>query len=230
MINNSVILNKLKEMKINEFHNSARQLMNIGQGQYMPPEDIDLQINNAINDFFRQEYKHFEATQEISDTLGFYKTYTDPIDLDVDQLADIPEDLHYITGVEGYLEDDTIVEIEVLKDGHWLKRKHSKGFGPSSVYPIARQIGSLKLEALPVTIKKVKIYYLRKPAVAKYNYTVDGSGTGFIYNETGSVQVDYPSIGHPQIQDKTLTLLGLALRDEPLMRNESVRKQLNEDA
>lgn len=216
-------------MTIQEFHLSARQLMNIGQGQYMPPEDIDLPLNNAIETFFRQEYKHFEATQEISDTLGFYKKSTDPLILDGSRQADIPTDLHHITGMEGYLEDDSVVEIEVLKDGHWLKRKHSHGFAPSAVYPIGRQIGSLKVEALPTEIKKVKIYYLRKPAVAKYAYVVEGSGAGWIYDENNSTQVDYPSIGHAQIQDKLLTYLGLTLRDDNLIRNELVRKQQNED-
>ena len=216
-------------MTIQEFHNSARQLMNIGQSQYMSPEDIDLQLNNAINAFFRQEYKHFEATQEISDTLGFYKKVTAPITLDVNLQADIPGDLHHLTGMEGYLENDAIIEIEVLKDGYFLKRKHSKGFGPSTDYPIGRQMGSLKVEALPVEIKKVKLYYLRKPVTAKYAYTVDPSGTGFIYNEAGSTHVDYPSIGHTQIQDKLIEFLGLFLRDNDMMRNGLIRKQQNED-
>ncbi len=216
-------------MTIQEFHLSARQLMNIGQGQHMPPEDIDLPLNNAIETFFRQEYKHFEATQEISDTLGFYKKSTVPLTLDGSQQADIPTDLHHITGMEGYLEDDSVVEIEMLKDGYWLKRKHSDGFAPSVVYPIGRQIGSLKVEVLPAEIKKVKIYYLRKPAVAKYAYVVEPSGAGWIYDENNSTQVDYPDIGHAQIQDKLLTYLGLMLRDDNLIRNELVRKQQNED-
>ncbi len=216
-------------MTIQEFHNSARQLMNIGQSQYYSPEDIDLQLNNSINSFYRQEYKHFEATQEISDTLGFYKKSTAPITLDGSLQADIPGDLHHLTGMEGYLEDDSVVEIEVLTDGYWLKRKHSKGFGPSTIYPIGRQIGSLKVEALPVEIKKVKLYYLRKPVTAKNAYTIDPSGTGFVYNESGSTQVDYPSIGHTQIQDKMLSYFGLSLRDADLIRNEVVRKQQNED-
>lgn len=215
-------------MKINEFHDSARQLLNIGQSQYYSPEDIDAQLNNAITDLWRQEYKHFEATQEISDTLGFYKTISDPIVLNANKQGDLPGNLYHITGAEAILEDDSRVELEILKDGYWLKRKNSKGFGPSEVYPIGRQIGSKKVEALPATVKSVIIFYLRKPATAKYGYSINPDGTSWVFDSGASVEVDWPEVGHTMIQDKLIGLLGLSLRDPDLIRHESIRKQQNQ--
>jgi hypothetical protein len=216
-------------MTIKQFHDSARQLMNIGQHQYMPPEDIDLQLNNAITDTWRQEYKHFEATQEISDTLGFYKKISNPIVLDEFGQGDLPTDYYHITGAEAIMDNDDRVECEFLKDGYFVKRKHSVDFGPSETYPIARQIGAKKIEALPGSVKSIVVYYLRKPATAKYGYVINPDGTTWTYSLATSTEVDWPEVGHTMIQDKMLGLLGLSLRDADLMANETRRKNQNED-
>ena len=215
-------------MTIKQFHDSARQMMNIGQGQYYPPEDLDLALNNAINGFYNQEYKHFEATQYISDTLGFFKKVTDPITLDSNNQGDIPTDLHHITGAEVILDNDDRIECEVLKDAYWLKRKHSKAFPPSDEYPIARQVGSLKVEVLPANAKSIILMYLKKPAIAVYGYDVDAGGSGWVYNQAKSVEVDWPSIAHTDILNKMVSILGIGLRDPDLIRTETVRRQQNE--
>lgn len=216
-------------MTILDFHTSIRELVNIGQGQYYPPETIDIHINTSLKDLYRQEYQHFEATQQITDTLGFYKKTSGLIVL-VNGEGDLPTDYYHITGAESLDSQDNARPCEVLKDAHWTNRKHSAGFAPSTEYPIARQSGSAKIEALPSSIAKLRIFYLRRPATAKYAYTVSASGTGFVYDEGNSVQIDWPEIDHPRIQLKVLGLLGLSLRDPDLMRNENIAKSQNENA
>lgn len=223
-------------MNIDVFHKSLRTLANIGQGQYYPPEDIDIHINNALKAVYAQDYKHFEATQEITDTLGYYKATSDPIEL-VDGIIEAPADLYHLTGVEAIMSDDSRVSCETLADSYWFNRKHSKSFAPSIEYPIARQIGLEQIEALPVAveeefevpavigIKSVILLYLRKPDEAKYAYVVNPSGTGWTFNAAGSIEVDYPEIRHNKIQDKALLLLGIALRDNTLIGGESIREK-----
>lgn len=214
-------------MTIEDLHLSIRELLNIGQSQYYSPEVIDIQINTAIKDLYRQEYAEFESTQKITDKLGFYKTFTTPIGLDENNQADLPGDFYHLTGLEVVFNDDSVKNCETLKDGHWFKRKQSVAFAPSNEYPIARQIGSSKIEVLPESAAKVIMYYLRRPAVAKFGYTVNESGTGWIYDVAKSTQVDWVEIDHPRIQDKVLGLLGLSLRDDDLVRHESVKKNQN---
>lgn len=220
-------------MRIDQFHNNLRELANIGQSQYMPPETIDLQINNAVKDLFSQEYKHFEATQEITDTLGFYKKKSAVLPLDGEGKATLPADFYHLTGVDVILNDDTLRELEMLSDAHWPKRRFSLSYAPSDLWPIGRQIGANVIEALPLAaegvsgVKSITIYYLRKPADAVYGYVPTGSGTGWTFQQGSSVQVDWPEVGHNRIQDKALSTLGVLLRDNTLIANETIKKQQN---
>jgi hypothetical protein len=214
-------------MTIKEFHKSVRELLNVGQQQYFAPEDLDAQINNAINDLYLQEYKHFEATQFISDTLGFFKKVeTKTV---TNNEAELPSDYYHMTELEAVLDDDTVIGCDVLKDSEFFNRKHSTDFAPSTRFPIARLNGSKKIEVLPVDgIKSVKIYYLRSPAKAVYGYEIDPGGTTWTYDAGSSVELDWPQVGHTMIQDKVISLLGLALRDQGLIASETVRKNQNE--
>lgn len=229
-------------MKIDEFHDNIRTLANIGQSQYMPPETIDLQINNGLKDLFREQYKHFEATQEISDTLGFYKNKSGSINVSAGTgQATLPSDFYHLTGIDVIMDDDSVVECEVLTDSHWPKRKYSEAYAPSPRFPIARQIGASKIEVLPLPVaavgetpaivgaKSVVIYYLRRPADAIYGYIVNPAGTGWIFQQGSSEEVDWPEIDHTRVQDKAVVNVGVILRDRVLIGNESVKKTLNQD-
>ena len=227
-------------MLINEFHNSLRSLLNIGQGQYFPPEDIDLHINNAVLAMYGEDYKHFEATQEITDTLGYYKTESAPLPI-VDGFIELPANFNYLTAIEAVMTDGSKASVEELKDSEFLTRKHSTAFAPSIIYPTGRQVGLKKIEALPlpvaasegvpavVGIASIIIYYLRKPQKAIYGYTPNAGGTGWVYDVGKSIQVDYPETKHNKIQDKAQLLLGIALRDNTLISGENIRKKGNQD-
>ena len=215
-------------MTIKEFHDNIRLIANIGQSQYFSPEDLDLMINNAIKKFYEQEYAHFEATQKISDTLGFFKSISAaPVTLDANGMANLPTDMYHLSSVEAILEDNSRGSIELIKDSAWLNRKHSAGFAPSTDYPIARQIGMSKIEVAPIgtgNVKEIIMYYLRSPATAKYGYTPNASGTGWTYVEGDSTQVDWPEISHNSVMDKALGFVGTALRDRTLIGSETVQK------
>lgn len=217
-------------MSIDEMHDSIRSLLNIGQGQYYSPEDIDLQINTAINDLFRMEFDHFEATQKITDKLGYFKTQKLE-NLDESNQASIPSDFYHMAmpSVEVTFEN-SIRPGKLLKTSQYTKRKASSAFAPTEDYPIASMLGSKVIEVLPVSALKVRMFYLRKPAKVKYGYNIAPSGTGFVYNEIDSTQIDWPEIDHPRIQTKALTLLGVSLRDSALANQERIIIQNNQGA
>lgn len=204
-------------MTIQELHDSLRELVNIGQGQYYPPEVIDTQINTSIKQLYKIQYDHFEATQEITSTLGVYKT-TSALLAVTNGFADLPADLYHLNSVLTSLSGLSEREAEQLTDAEWYARKTSSGFAPSVEYPVIRQEGITKIEVLPTTLNEARVLYLRKPATAKYAYTVSESGTGIVYDESNSVQIDWPEVDHPLIQDLALKLLGKALRDDFLMK------------
>lgn len=211
-------------MTIKEFHDSIRQFLNIGQSQYYSPEDIDLQINNAIQDFYRKEYSHFEANQEITDTLGFFKM-SETLTLE-DGFFDLPDNWVYTTELIAALSDNTEAQLEQVPDSEWGKRLSSKAFPPDLEFPIARYAGNKKIEAKPLYVaaqsggektdgvQKIELLYLRKPLKAKYGYDTSSDGTSFVYSSGESVQVDYPEIDHPRIMTRALKYLGISVKDE----------------
>ena len=217
-------------MTIQEMHDSIRSILNIGQSQYYSPEDIDMQINNAINDLFRMEFEHFESTQKISDKLGFFKKQHLG-DLDENNQSDLPDDFYHMSmpTVEAIFES-TSRPAKLLKTSKYLKRKSSSAFAPSEDYPIASLLGDNVIELLPKSANKVRLFYLRKPAKVKYGYSISGAGTGFVYDESSSTQPDWVEIDHPKIQAKTLTLLGVSLRDAALANQERIIIQNNQGA
>jgi len=215
-------------MTIQEFHDTIRTLMNPGQGTFFNPEEIDRCLLLAINNLFTQQFKHFEETQQITDELGFFKAdNANSPALVTGGYCNIPDDCYYITNLEAVMSDNSVVFLDLITDGAWTRRKNSSGFPPSKDYPICRKTGS-RLQVLPVVssgvigVAKVNIFYLRKPATPKYNYT-EVDGYGFAYQDSGSVQVDYPEPTHPLIIEKALGYLGVPSGNNTLVSLEKIK-------
>lgn len=214
-------------MTVEEFHIDIRTTLNEGQGRYFSPLQIDSAINKGILDHFKDEYRMFEETQEITDTLGFFKSYSQQT-VASGQVT-IPADFHHITELEAVLSDNTVKPLTLIKDGEWARKKDSKGFPANALYPVGRQ-NSNKIDVLPLTatgivgVSKVNIYYLRKPAVAKFNFTEAGGNYGFVYNNSGSVQVDWPSIDHNRILLKALGYLGIPIQNQVVIQSEQIKR------
>lgn len=217
-------------MTIQQFHSRIRDYLNPGQGRYFTPATIDGAIQDAIDDFFRQDYKHFEETQEITDTLGYFKT---PAQIQVSNgNIDLPADLHHVTDLEAVLSDGSKAPLIEIKDGMWAQRKNSVGYPPTAAYPICRQFGR-KLEVLPVSgavvVSSVNVLYLRKPATVKFNYT-EASGYGFVFVAAGSVDPDWPSIDHTRLLMKALGYLGIPVDNRVALQAEQVKQISNQGA
>ena len=210
---------------IREMHENIREQLNIGQAQYFPPEAIDSAINSAINKLFNQEIKHFEANNIITHSIGHYKTKSATAVPVTDGVSTIDSDYMYLTDIQVTLSNDSVTFCEILKDSEWSARVDSEAFAPSNRHPVARIIGGGKVEFLPSTVKSARYYYLRKPAVAKYGYTVNG--TSIIYDPNTTVEIDWPAISHDKIQDKAIGFLATVLRDQFLAQKESL--EVNQD-
>lgn len=219
-------------MTIDQFHSAIRELMNPGQGRYFPPETIDIAINNSIKDFYRVDYVHFEETQEITDTLGFFKAFAQSVVSNGN--IDLPGDFFHATDTEAVLSDSTQAPLTMIKDGFWTIRKNSNGFPPTATYPIGRQFAR-KIEVLPVVslgvvgVASINLHYLRKPAEVKFNYD-ESAGYGYVYVAAGSVDPDWPEIDHPRILMKALGYLGIPVQSQTLLQVEQIKKVSNNNA
>jgi len=213
-------------------HSSIREQLGIGQSLYLSPEEIDRQINKAISDMFLQEYAHFEATQEITDTLGFFKKKEDK-DADSNGIVEYPSDYHFVTGLQALISDTDIRPLELVPDSEWAHKVVSKGFPPTAEYPVARYIGENDLEVRPIKtteiagVAKVRFFYLKKPAIAKFDYTVSTDGKSYVYAAGTSVQIDFPDISHAEIERKALAYLSINVGNQMATQVEQIKKVTN---
>lgn len=221
-----------KTMEINEMHSSIKEQLGLGQSLSLSPEEIDRQINKAISDMFLQEYAHFEATQEITDTLGYFKKKEDK-DADPNGLIDYPSDYHFVTGTQALITDTNIRPLDLVPDSEWAHKVVSKGFPPTAEYPIGRYIGENKLEVRPIKttdaegVTKVRFFYLKKPAIAKFGYTISSDGKSYVYAAGSSVQIDFPDISHAEIERKALAYLSINVGNPMAAQVEQIKKVTN---
>ena len=114
-----------------------------------------------------------------------------------------------------------------MVDSEWLPRQSSVLLPISKTSPVARINGS-NMDVLPKTIAPI-LYYLRFPVKGKWNFTISGDGFTPIFNPTGSIDLDWPEISHNEIIEKTISLLGITLRDATLSQFEQFQKVNNKE-
>ncbi len=242
-------------MLINNIHIFVKFLKNQGQNIYHTPEQIDDAINRAALDLFRQEEKIFEAQQIITDTLGAMKVrlaftndvsgvYSLPLDyvratnlaFDIDSITETliltPETFTFCDPTFTETTSSTLLSnlehpIDLLVDSDWINRQKSKFLPPEESNPIARIFGR-SLQILPKTITPI-LYYLKTPTKAKFAFTVSGDGFSTIFDAANSIDLDFPEISHNEIVEKTISLLGISVRDNILTQFEQIQKRNNNE-
>jgi hypothetical protein len=216
-------------MTIDQMHDNIRDLINPGQGRYFDPPTIDSAINMAVLDRFKEEYTRFEETQEITDTLGFFKSDPTPLSL-TSGIATLPSDFVHLTDIEAVINDGSVSPISIVNDASWSLKKDSAGFPPTALYPVGRQ-SQKKIQVLPLPasgvhgVASIVIYYIRKPLDALYNYTIVDGGYGFAFNATGSRNVEWPDVDHNRIILKAIGYLGLPIQNQTKITSEEIKKR-----
>lgn len=237
-------------MIINEIHSFVKFLKNQGQNIYHTPEEIDDAINRASLDLFRQEIKVFEREQILTDTLRPFKARE--VYSSAGSLYDLPEDYIMATNVshmysntierseadastfcDNSLNGDTATastnekEIDIITDSDWVKRMDNLIVGPTEKSPIAR-IFNNNFEVKPNTVIPI-LYYLKEPVKAKWAYTISEDGRSYIFDEGNSTDLEWTTISHSEIIEKSLGYLGVAVRDQVLMQYEQFQKGNNNE-
>jgi hypothetical protein len=107
-------------MFIEDLHNFLNLLKNQGQARYYNREDIELALNRSQLDLFREYYKLFEDTQEISDSLIPFKedfTYNTPSDI-----QSLPDDYAHLTHASAVINGQEY-PAKITSDEHWNVRE-----------------------------------------------------------------------------------------------------------
>lgn len=195
-------------MFIERFYNLIDFLRNEGQSRYFTPEEKQLAIQEASMALFREEYKKFEATQKITDSLRAF--ITAPVSVNISSgKGDLPSDyVHFVNGTaEGW-------PLDVVTSGRWEQRKNDKLCPPEKEYPIGRIYGKF-IEVEPKDkITEAEIIYLKYPVKEVFNYNYSDDGRDVVFDASGSVDTEWPEFMHTQLVAKAISILGIPLKDQ----------------
>ena len=100
--------------------------------------------------------------------------------------------------------------IKVLPDEDFQWESQSVTRTPTNEHPICRFLAS-KIEVLPSTITAIEMTYLRYPLVPVWGYTT-AAGVN-IYSPATSVQIELPEICQTEFVMRTLSYLGISIRE-----------------
>lgn len=179
-----------------------------------PPEKIDRVLNMVIVDTFNKWLDVYVKTTKISDYLTPFKREI-VIPLTSGQ-GDLPGDYGHRRAL--FLTDGK-TKVDVVEDKFWAGRATSKLSPPSSTRPIAQieNVGGVpKLRVLPNTVTGVALQYFKYPTPAKYGYTTNGDR--YQYDESQSVDVEFPEGLFPDMVIALLGHFGIILRENQVIQ------------
>lgn len=197
---------------IEDIHNLVNFLAGKNIATKQPPEKIDLVLHEVLIDIFNGYYDNYVKTQKIHDyLLPFFRTKTITV---VNNIGDLPADYQH----KRALRTTAGVKIDLIADKFWDGRRRSKVAPPSATNPIARidvpESDATKriIEVWPSS--NVFLEYFKAPDKPKYAYDI--VSTRYIYNEAASVDVEFSRLLYNDIKSKTLSGLGINLRDRDM--------------
>jgi len=220
-------------MFVEGLYNFIMFLKNQGQSQWFSPEEIMAALNRGQIDKYNSEYKHFEKTQEITDSFRPFQKAAQ-VDFADDKWA-LPGDYFHATNISSLIdtienegeEDETTITTEykgkLYTVGEWLDAKQSTLL-PPDIYHIKSRVINGELEVVPVTgVLKVRLYYLKSFVDAVFAY--DMNDNKITFKEQGSKDPEWPQLEHNDLVWRTLKYLGIPLHDEMFIQAESFLKE-----
>jgi len=211
---------------IQRAHFDINTLLPSSDSRYFSPEEIDSAINSAVLELFNQQYKVFGETQRISDELARFKTLS-PITLAAG-IGPLPDTHLYTLSVYVTKIGATTItkRLRIVEEQFIAQYIDSEAFAPDEDNAIARLVGQ-NIHAYPQTITEIGMTYFRKPNLCKFAYIYTGLLQNIpVYDPINSIQIDYSAASYNQLIQKALTYLGVAQKDQVLMQEQGLFRQM----
>ncbi len=193
---------------IKSIHDLIDLLTLKGKTGYIPRVDIDIAVYTASKDLFREEYRLYEQTQEISDSLTPFKADPTTLTLDVNGKATKPADYLHCTSMRS-----GTITVEEIEEAFIGEKLNDDLCPPEASFPVC-VFYSTYIQFYPITISGVKITYLKNPVAPLYAYDLVNDRE--VYNDTNSIDVEWNVGDQGRVTLRALSLLGITLSDQEL--------------
>jgi len=199
-------------------------------GKTFSPNQFNTLLPIVSTELFKQKYKHFEDTQEITDDLSAFKVWMGkdgvmPLEIDSNGYALLPTDYFHYSSIlykQVTSNPDCSISIknrpvDILTDAQWDSRLSCPITQPSLKYPIANFQNNF-IRFAPKNIGFVDFVYLKEPIIPVYAYTIDSLTDAVVYDPINSVQLDWGDDSHIEICNLLLVKIGINLKEANLFQ------------
>jgi hypothetical protein len=177
-----------------------------GYGKTFSPEEVVEEVHTESLNIWKKYIKEFEKTQEIS-------VYMEP--LRGKETVTLTSGAGTMTTAKGQYKTaimipNTDVEIDLIDVGHWSNAVNDVVRVPSAEYPICRvDFGSIIVR--PTSLPSVDVHFIKQPTKPVYAYAVVDDE--YVYDDSTSVDFEWPPPIHDEIANRVLGNLGYAQRE-----------------
>lgn len=209
-------------------HHSRKEL----KGNTTRLEDRSKLLKEASYELFNIEYKLYEQTQEMTDTLKRFErsvlgSELSPSTDSYGSYIPLPTDYAHITGLS-YKQSGNVYNhspIDVVTDEEWYERRGSYLKKPTVDNPIATLRGS-KLYYAPdsnddvtaLQTSMIEMSYLRYPTEPVYATTYNSTTDTYTYDSGNSVELDWNNDDKYKIASRILQKIGVNLSEQQLFQ------------
>jgi hypothetical protein len=204
-------------MKLKQIHGFLDFLTSLKQARYFDPTEKDEAINFAQSQKYNEEKVLFNESAEIRNRLRAFEAK--------EVYGTTANEYALASGFDMHLsvEDNMGYEIEEVAPEVWASRLKSRTRPPDEDYPVFT-IRVNKLLVRPSTILPT-LYYLRVPKKVESVFSTSANGRDIFMNESSSTDLEWPDSAVQDIVLRTLTILGVPLKDETMLQFEKFQKQ-----
>lgn len=185
-------------------HDRVNFAIKKGLTGYVSPDKIDTEINTESMNLWLKYTPQFEKDADIAAILDPFKR-TETCTLTSGEF----------TMTAAYTRPTGVFtsagkKIDIVDIAMWGDRANHPLKAPTADYPACR-FENRKIIVLPNTLTSAIVHYLKYPTKVVYAYTV--VGTRYVYDDTNSVDCEWPEVVHDMIMNRVLANLGINMRE-----------------
>lgn len=201
---------------IKQIHDLVDLATDKGLTNYSSRAQIDAAVYAGIMDLFRTLKREYPKTLHSRNfMLALQRSATITLTAGIGSLpGDFSHEVQLFVVTTGK-------NIPIIERGFWDTRKRDPIDVPSVSSPIctiyADATGVKKVELYPTTAANPGILYFKVPTIPQYVTTINGDSQE-VYDDTNSVDIEFPATLHDIIFEKALKPLGLAYQNGQILR------------
>jgi len=160
------------------------------EGSVLTPAQFNLFLKTSMWEKINSNFKRFEESQIITDSLGELRVDAETLAIDVNgegDLSGLSETYLHVIPNPTYIYSGSVREIDIVTAGEYAHYSASASMAPDAVWPIAKIVGDT-IYVNPLVSVNISFSYFKEADEPYYDYYVDANDEQ-VYLEVGASHV-----------------------------------------